>query len=221
MVHPNRLRWLFAVCAVCFLGIAACDNNPAKDKPKAELGEPASKAAPAAAPPAGATATYKFSPQDSKIAFVGSKVTGKHDGGFGSFTGTVALVDNDPLKSTVKVEIDSDSITADNPKLTGHLKSADFFDTAKFPKVRFASTSIRPRSEKGTHDVTGNLELHGVTKTITFPATLRTTPEQVDVDAEFAINRKDFGIVYPGMPDDLIKDDVLIRLTVRSKKSQS
>ena len=40
-----------------------------------------------------------------------------------------------------------------------------------------------------------------------------------DVNAEFAINRKDFGVVYPGMPDDLIKDDILIKLQVRSKNA--
>jgi len=223
MTHIHRTSgWLLTMCAASLLSAASCDNNPAKDKPRAETTEPAAtKAAAANSAAQGATGTYKFSSQDSKIAFVGSKVTGKHDGAFGTFTGTLTLVDGDPLKSTVKAEIDTDSISSDNPKLTGHLKSADFFDTAKFPKARFTSTSVRPRFDRGTHDVTGNLELHGVTKSITFPATLRTTPEQVDLDAEFAINRKDFGIVYPGMPDDLIKDDVLIRLTVRSKKSQS
>jgi polyisoprenoid-binding protein YceI len=66
--------------------------------------------------------------------------------------------------------------------------------------------------------VTGNLELHGVTKSITFPATIKMSADAVDVDAEFAINRKDFGIVYAGKPDDLIKDDVLIKLEIRAKK---
>jgi hypothetical protein len=42
--------------------------------------------------------------------------------------------------------------------------------------------------------------------------------DAVSVDAEFAINRKDFNIVYAGKPDDLIKDDVLIKLTIRAKK---
>jgi len=68
--------------------------------------------------------------------------------------------------------------------------------------------------------VTGNLELHGVTKSITFPATITVQGDTVAVKAEFAINRKDFGIVYPGKPDDLIKDDVLLRLNISAKKSQ-
>jgi polyisoprenoid-binding protein YceI len=63
------------------------------------------------------------------------------------------------------------------------------------------------------------LQLHGVTKSISFPTTIKVGGGGVEVDAEFAINRKDFGIVYPGMPDDLIRDDVLLRLHIRANKS--
>ena len=91
-------------------------------------------------------------------------------------------------------------------------------DVAKFPKASFASTSIKAGGEKGaSHTVTGNLTLHGVTKSITFPATIKTTGTGIDADAEFAINRKDFGLVYAGKPDDLIRDDVVIKLTIRSR----
>jgi polyisoprenoid-binding protein YceI len=66
--------------------------------------------------------------------------------------------------------------------------------------------------------VTGNLDLHGVKKSITFPATIKVEGDTVEVSAEFAINRKDFGIVYAGMPDDLIKDDVLMKVKLKAKK---
>jgi polyisoprenoid-binding protein YceI len=89
----------------------------------------------------------------------------------------------------------------------------------KYPKATFTSTSIKPGGENGaTHTVTGNLDLHGVTRSITFPAKISPSADAVDVDAEFVIKRKDFGIVYPGMPDDLIKDDVLIKLKLHAKK---
>jgi len=131
----------------------------------------------------------------------------------------VQLVGNDPTKSQVTAEIDTASLFADQEKLTGHLKSGDFFDVEKHPKARFTSTSIKTGGENGaSHTVTGNLELHGVTKSISFPANIKTADGSVDVDAEFAINRKDFGLVYPGKPDDLIKDEVLIKLQIRSKK---
>jgi polyisoprenoid-binding protein YceI len=112
------------------------------------------------------------------------------------------------------------TVSVDVPKLTTHLKTPDFFDVDKYPRARFVSTSIGPGGDNGaTHTVRGNLELHGVTKAITFPATIRVEGDEVDADAEFAIDRKDFGIIYPGAPDDLIRDQVLIKLTIRAKKA--
>ena len=62
------------------------------------------------------------------------------------------------------------------------------------------------------YEVTGNLELHGVTKSITFPATIVVEDGRITAEAEFFIRRTDFGILYPGKPDDLIRDEVVIRL---------
>lgn len=204
-----------SLLAGTLLTIAACNTDPSKDKTKVVASDPA------AAPIAPKSATrYTFSQADSKLAFVGAKVTGKHDGGFGTFTGKIDAVDGDATKSLVTVEADAASITTDTPKLTGHLKSADFFDVGKYPTVKFVSTSIKAGGEGGaTHTVTGNLELHGVTKSISFPATIKLAGESVDVDAEFSINRKDFGVVYAGMPDDLIRDQVLIKLSVRARRA--
>ena len=55
---------------------------------------------------------------------------------------------------------------------------------------------------------------------ITFPAVIKVSPAEVAVNAEFAINRKDFGIVYAGKADDLIRDDVVIRLDLKSPRKQ-
>lgn len=204
---------LFASALLVFA--AGCDNQPAKDKSVATVAAPTEATTP---PPSGAV-EYVFSNSDSALEFVGAKVTGKHDGSFEKFNGKIHLVDNDPLKSQVSVEVDTESVKTDTEKLTGHLKSPDFFDTAKFPKATFTSTSVKAGGEKGaTHTVTGNLDLHGVKKAITFPATIKVEGDTVEVNAEFAINRKDFGIVYAGMPDDLIKDDVLMKLKIKAKK---
>jgi polyisoprenoid-binding protein YceI len=211
----TRSRYVLGTALL--LLVSACNTDPAQGKPQARVAEPVA----ASEPPAPAAATrYVFSSDGSKLAFVGAKVTAKHDGSFGEFDGTITLAGNDASRGSVTAEIATASLTVDNPKLTGHLKSADFFDVEKFPKARFTSTAIRPGGAgSATHTVTGNLELHGVTKSISFPATLRAQGDNVDVDAEFAINRKDFGIVYPGMPDDLIKDDVLVKLQIRAKKA--
>jgi polyisoprenoid-binding protein YceI len=195
---------------------AACDNDPAKGKPVAKVEAPAEVTTQKLGSATAAT-KYVFSNAGSKIEFVGAKVTRKHDGAFNVFSGTVELVENDLAKSMVLVEIATASLTADDPKLTSHLKSPDLLDVEKYPKARFVSTAIRAGGEGGaTHTITGNFELHGVTKSITFPAKATVTPQAVDATAEFAINRKDFGIVYPGMPDDLIKDEVLLKLTLHA-----
>ena len=200
--------------------LVACDNNPTEGAAQATVQEPAQGAEPAAVEPSTNSVRYAFSNANSKIAFVGAKVTGKHDGSFGTFAGTVQVVDNAIERSSVSVEIDAASIAVDQEKLTGHLKSPDFFDVAQFPKVRFTSTNIVAGGADGaTHTVTGNLEMHGVTKTITFPATLRVSGNAAEGDASFGINRKDWNIVYPGMPDDLIKDEVLLTLTIRATRS--
>lgn len=203
--------------AAVFLLVVACNNDPGKDKAKALVSEPTSAIQ---TTPAKNAVRYAFSAADSKLNFVGAKITKKHEGSFGAFNGKIDVSDADPTKSTVSFEVDTATLTADDPKLTGHLKSPDFFDVAKFPKAKFTSTSIKAGGENGaTHTVTGNLEMHGVTKTISFPATLKVDGDTANADAEFAINRKDFGLVYPGMPDDLIKDQVLIKLTIRAKRS--
>jgi len=200
--------------SVLGLSLVACDNNPSKDKALATAAAPLAEA-----PAAGAGVKYAFSSVGSKLEFVGAKVTRKHDGAFQAFTGSVNLVDNDPAKSSVSVTVDMGSIKTDEEKLTGHLKTPDLLDVAKFPQATFTSTAIKPGGEKGaSHTVTGNLQLHGVTKSVSFPATIKVGADAVDVNAEFAINRKDFGIVYPGMPDDLIKDDVLLKLQIHALK---
>ena len=191
----------------------AC-NDPAADTSKAKTGEAAQVASPAAAQ----GQKYLITPQNSKIEFIGSKVTGKQNGSFGDFSGQVDYAGS-PENSRVNITIKIESITTDAPDLTKHLKTADFFDVAKYPEATFVSTAIKPGGEKGaTHTVTGNLTLHGVTKAITFPATINVTPDAATVESSFSINRKDFGINYAGAADNLIRDDVVLTLHVRATK---
>ncbi len=192
----------------------AC-NDPAADKSKAKTGEAAQVASPA---PAAQGQKYVITPQNSKIEFIGSQVTGKHDGSFGNFSGQVDYAGS-PENSRVNITIKADSITADDPKLTNHLKTADFFEVAKYPEATFVSTAIKPGGENGaSHTVTGNLTMHGVTKSITFPATINVTPDAATVESSFSINRKDFGITYAGPADNLVRDNVVLTLHVHATK---
>ena len=196
--------------------LTAC-SDPAADKSRAVTGEAAQTASPAA--PAGQATRYPITTQNSKIDFVGSKVTGSHNGSFQDFSGHIDYAGN-VEQSRVNITIKTDSITTDTADLTKHLKTADFFDVAKFPEATFVSTAIKPGGEKGaSHTVTGNLTMHGVTKSITFPATIAVTPDVASVDANFSINRKDFGINYAGAANNLIRDDVVLTLRIRANKA--
>lgn len=222
------MKYLLTAAFALSLFAVACED-PAANKAKATVSEPSTNSAPNSASRSNATAIQAvkgealvINGENSKVEFTGSKVTGKHDGGFKTFTGTIDLVNGKPADSSVYVDIDTGSVFTDDEKLTGHLKSADFFDVAKFPKATFRSTRIEADPAKGPdgYIVTGDFSLHGVTKSISFPATIKAGPDSVDVDAEFAVNRKDFGIVYTGTADDLIRDDVVIRLNLRAPRKK-
>lgn len=150
----------------------------------------------------------------SSIQWVGAKVTRDHKGKFNVFDGWIEYTTAMP--SRIAFDIDLNSTEADVEKLTGHLKSADFFDVAKYPKATFVSTSVTeaPAGTAGgaTHIVKGTLDLHGVQREVTIPVVTAVNADGVRTKSEFTINRQDWGIAYKGKADDLIKDNVLIRL---------
>lgn len=81
----------------------------------------------------------------------------------------------------------------------------------------FVSTRVKKQpAGSATHLVSGDLTLHGVKKSLSFPATLKVQDGSLSGTAEFSINGQDFGIVYSDMPDDLIKDLVVIKLDIQA-----
>jgi polyisoprenoid-binding protein YceI len=211
------MRSYLTIAIIFLAALTFSCANPAANKPKAAVGnaQPESSAAkPAAAE------TLVISPENSKVEFVAAKVTRSHNGSFKQFAGTIDLVNNGIESSRVKIDIETNSVVTDEDALTKHLQTPDFFDVARFPKATFVSTKIAPGIKAGTTHVTGNFDLHGVKKSITFPATIHLTPDSVTVDAEFAINRKDFGIIFAGKADDLIRDGVVIKLTIRVPRTK-
>ncbi len=148
----------------------------------------------------------------SKINFIGSKVTGSHNGGFTNVTGKLQ-VENGKIVGAPEFKIAMKSLWADDNKLQNHLKSKDFFDVTSYPVTTFNVTGIEAAG--ALHKVTGNLDLHGVTKSISFPADIKVMDDTLAVKAEFAINRREFNINYPGMPNNLIRDNVVIKLDLQ------
>jgi polyisoprenoid-binding protein YceI len=226
-----RISTPFLFVALGLALTAAACQNPAKDKPKAQVGEakpepaanPAPSGGPAAPPgappvnPPAAAAMTKFTigPETSLIVLKGSKPSFTHTIKVPAFSGSIEMPAGKPLEGKLSVSIDMTKVEADDPKLTGHLQSPDFFETAKFPTATFTSTEIKEGGDKGaSHTITGNFELRGVKKSIAFPATVALGADKASAKAEFVINRKDWGIVYPGKADDLIRDEVVITLDI-------
>lgn len=206
-----------ALAALSIAAVAAC-KDPNANTARATTSAPVTAAPTAPSPSASERLTINAA--TSTVGFTGAKVTMTHNGSFPTFTGTVDL---DPARvenSRITVDVDTTSVTTDTERLTTHLKSADFFDVERFPRASFTSTSITAGGANGaTHTVTGNLALHGVTRAISFPATVTVTPDGFAATAEFVINRREFGIVYAGMPDNLIRDDVAMHLSLRAPRA--
>ncbi len=198
--------------------VAAPKPVAAEPKPAAEVASPAEPKAKEAAPAPGA-ALLAIEPATSKIEFIGSKkVGGSHNGGFKAFHGTAELVPGKPELKAVVVDIETPSIYSDDPKLTDHLKTKDFFEVEKYPVARFETTEIKPGGDKGaTHTLVGNLTLHGVTKSITIPATVKVEPDSMSLTSEFALDKNDFGMTNGG-PGDVIRHDVVIKLDVKAAR---
>ena len=150
--------------------------------------------------------------KDSTIEWVGSKVLGqKQKGGFKDIQGT-AIVDKDGKLKSVTATINILSLYSAKEKLTKHLLNEDFFLSSQFATATFTSRKITDT------ELTGTLNMRGVKKEITFDATTTTSNDQVNIVAELAINRKDWGINYAGKADNLILDDVDVSLNVKYTK---
>lgn len=156
------------------------------------------------------------------VSAKGSNVSRTHELSFGEWSGTASLGDGTPESASIQFEVTTGSVVTDpdsrgamSDRLDGHLKSEDFFASDEYPTASFVSTSIVEGGEgDATHTITGDFTIRGVTKEIAFPATVAVDGDTVTARAEFSLNRQDFGVSYPGQPDDLIRDDVVIVVDV-------
>ena len=162
---------------------------------------------------AGAADTkFALNGENTTVKFVGSKPDGKHEGGFKSVAGSATVQNADPSTLKLDVVINTDSLYSDDPKLTAHLKSPDFFGVKQHPKATFVSTKVAKTD--GTFVVTGDLTLCGKTKSISFPAKIGVAGGALKLDAAFKINRADFGMTFGR---DKINDAVALTVSVNAK----
>lgn len=164
---------------------------------------------------------YKIDAAASSITWIGTKVTGRHNGTINIKEGSIVAKDGVVVAGKVVADmatIDDKDLSGEyHAKLNKHLRSEDFFDAAKFPEGVFEISSVE-KSAAG-YTVKGNLTLKGVTHGITFDADIVSDKDApVSAKANFNIDRKKWGIVYPGKPDDLISDTVNLALDLKIKK---
>src|SRR5437764_8116424 len=110
--------------------------------------------------------TYKFDPTHSKIAFQLRHLLGTARGEFHKFSGTIDFDRERPERSTVRAIIQVASIDTKIAKRDQHLRSADFFNAAKFSEITFRSRVVK-RTGADSGDISGDLTMHGVTRPIT------------------------------------------------------
>lgn len=147
-------------------------------------------------------------------------------GHFGAVTGTIQLDEANPLNSSVTAEIDVTSIDTRQAQRDEHLRSADFFDVAQFPSIKFTSTRI---VRDGDHfDVIGNLTIRDVTREVT----LHTSDEgragdpwggqRAAFSASTKVDRRDYGLTYNQVLETggvMVGTDIKISLEVQAVKA--
>lgn len=123
------------------------------------------------------------------------------EGRFKDFKGTVNFDEKDITRSTVNFTAKIESIDTGVEPRNAHLRTADFFDAAKFPEMTFASTKVE-KSGKDKYTLTGDLTIKGVTKRVSFPFNVTGAVKdpwggtRFGIQAETVINRQDYGITW-------------------------
>jgi polyisoprenoid-binding protein YceI len=167
--------------------------------------------------------TWAIDPVHSEVSFVVrhmmvSKIRGRFDKFEGSF-----VTAEDPKASTVTAEVDLESINTAQEQRDAHIRSADFFEVEKYPKMTFTSTGIK--AGDGGYVLEGDLTLKGVTKPVAFDLEVNGFgPDafggtRAGFSASTEINRRDYGVDFngpiPGVPGGVaVSEKVTINLEI-------
>lgn len=169
---------------------------------------------------------------NSRVDWSGTKVNGSHSGTLSGIYGAINLDKEGqlflgkfviPMKTLKVTDIQDPRDRAD---LEDHLKSADFFDVKNFGETSFQTTEIIPIEKEGinTHRVTGTLNMHGVRKSISFPAMIKITENSlIFKSASFKIDRTKWDIKYKSgvigtIKDKLIHDEIGLQISLVASK---
>ncbi|HZI67907.1 MAG TPA: YceI family protein [Thermoanaerobaculia bacterium] len=172
-----------------------------------------------------ATEAFVFDKSHSQVGFRIRHWLTKVEGRFKEYDGKIWVDRANPSESKVEIAIQAASIDTGSERRDNHLKSADFFEVEKYPTITFKSTKVEPKG-KDVYAVTGDLSMHGVTKTITIP--VRHTgflnlgkQEKAGFELTIPIQRKDFGIAWNRASDQggaMLGDEVEVTVLVEANK---
>ncbi len=175
-----------------------------------------------AVPARAAVETYAIDPVHSSVGFSIRHILSKVPGSFTKFSGNVT-VDRDNLeKSSVDATIDVASVSTASEARDNHLKTPDFFDAAKFPTITFKSTGWK-KTAADAYDITGDLTIHGVTKSVVlkakllgFGAGMQPGVQLTGWEATTILNKADFGVNGPAMLGTMLGDEVAITINIEA-----
>ncbi|KYP16314.1 YceI family protein [Flavihumibacter sp. CACIAM 22H1] len=208
---------IFLFASVAALA-TACNNAPEGD---------AATTADAQAAAAGSGASYSIDTTASVVEWVGTKPVGQHNGTLKIANGEFSIADGSITAGKFTIDINSltdlDMEGEMKGKLEGHLKSADFFDAAKYPTASFVITAVEPVNgdSAATHKISGNLTLKDSTKNVSFPARVTVADNTVKAIANFNIDRTQWGMYYgndQSLGDKFIRPEVNIKLNINANK---
>ncbi len=169
---------------------------------------------------ASAAETYAADPAHSSVEFRISHFFSKVSGRFGRFSATLTVDRENMEHSFVKAEIETASVDTNQEKRDTRLRSADFFDVVKFPKMTFESKDWK-RTGANEFDVTGDLTLHGVTRPVVLKVRSLGFGEGMNKtfisgwEARARIQRSDFGLTKGG---PAVGEEVEIEINIEAKK---
>ena len=182
-----------------------------------------------AAVPLFAADTFVVDKTHSSVNFKIRHLVANVTGSFNTFDGTVTVDSAKPAASSVEFTIDAASVDTANEKRDGHLRSADFFDVAKYPQITFKSTKVEPTKTKNLYNVTGNFTMHGVTKQVTLPVQLLgfgpdgRGGQKAGFEIETTLDRKEYGITWNNTLDEggvVLGDDVKVSINLEMNRKK-
>ncbi|MFI5955182.1 YceI family protein [Cryptosporangium sp. NPDC051539] len=174
------------------------------------------------------TGEYTLDPTHTRIGFVArhAMVT-KVRGSFNEFEGSAVVDGDNPEKSSAKIVIKAASIDTRNEQRDGHLRTNDFLDPETYPEITWASTAVKA-VDGDNYEVTGDLTIKGVTKSITIPFAFEGAAKdpfgnvRIGFEGSVTINRQDFGITWNAALETggvLVSDKITLEFEVSAIKN--